>query len=303
MHLHRSLYTVPAVQYVKVVKNIRRYAQIAVLVGIVIAMGGCMTFRKSDRALEREFSESEANTVRIHRVEIGERDVRYVEAGEDTGILYFFIHGAPGSLDDFLEYVVDPTMQNAGRLVSFDRPGYGYSGFGRSERSMERHAQIAFELLQKVKGDDRVVVVSHSYGGTVALRMAVDYPGVVDRYVLIAPSVSAEDEIIFWFNRPAESVLINWMLPRAWRVANAEKTSQVENLRGIAQRLGRVEDKVVLIHGTKDSLVPVEHAYFLDRALGPDLIETTILEDEDHFLIWSHFNELRTRLLSYAAES
>ena len=257
-----------------------------------------MTFRKSDRALKREFSEE--GTERIVHTTIDDRPIRYVEAGVDTGVLYFFIHGAPGSLDDFLAYVVDPGMQATGRLVSYDRPGYGYSRFGDAVESMEEHAGIAMRLLESVRGDDRVVVVSHSYGGTVALRMATDYPGAVDRYILLAPSASAEDERIFWFNKPTSRPIVRWMVPRAWRVANVEKMAQRANLREIGDRLHRITDPLLVVHGTDDRLVPVEHAYFLKENVSPNVLEVRILENQDHFLIWGErYEPMRSLILEW----
>jgi pimeloyl-ACP methyl ester carboxylesterase len=294
----RTLYQNATRSYLESLKN--RIRIVTALALATLLLGSCMTFRKSDRKLEREFGDD--GNERIERTQIGDREIRYVESGTDTGVLFFFIHGAPGSLDDFLEYVIDPQLQTAGRLVSFDRPGYGYSRFGDAEPSMGEHARVAMELLSRVRGEDRVIVVSHSYGGTVALRMAVDYPGAIERYVLLAPSASAEDEIIFWFNRPASRAVVRWMLPRAWRVANVEKMAQRDNLRAIEQRLDRVSDRVVLIHGTDDSLVPVEHAYFLADAVPAPLLEAHILEEEDHFFIWRRYEEVRSQLLSLAAD-
>jgi pimeloyl-ACP methyl ester carboxylesterase len=273
-----------------------RVAVLAVLAAI--ALGGCMNFRMNDRRIENQFSDP--SEVHTRHVRIAGRPIRYVESGSDTGVLFFFIHGAPGSLDDFIEYAASPRLQRAGRLISYDRPGYGYSDFGRPLASMEEHARIAMRLVEELRGDDRVIVVAHSFGGTVALRMAVDYPGRVERYIVLAASASAEDEVIFWFNRPVSSPVINWAVPRAWRVANAEKLAQRENLRLIAEKLDGIADPLLVVHGTTDRLVPVAHAEFLRRRAPAHLTTVEILEDTGHMFIWEEVEFVTSLLLESA---
>lgn len=251
-----------------------------------------MTFRKSDGALRRA-----SVSIEIHRTRVDGREIRYAESGDPAGPLLFFIHGAPGSLDDFLDYLNDEELREAFYMVSYDRPGYGYSGFGDAMGSMAEHGAIAAELIAKLRDGREVFVVGHSYGGTVALELAAASPGLVSRYVLLAPSASAEDERIFWFTDPVEWGVVNWLVPRAWRVANAEKTSQRENLRDLQRSLAAIEDPIRLIHGTEDTLVPIAHAYYLQRELSSEVLATRILDGRDHFLVWNEYALIKEELL------
>lgn len=259
---------------------------------VALGMGSCMTFRMSDRELTRRMPHDGAFAIR--RTTIDDRPIRYVESGTDTGVLILFIHGAPGSLDDFIDYVADPALQVLGRLVSYDRPGYGYSDFGRPLTSMAEHAKVARLFAESVRRPgERLVVVGHSYGGTVALQMAVDYPGFADRYLLLAASMSSDDEPYFWFNRPVSWRAVNWAVPRAWRVANAEKMAQRDNLRRLDERLGRIADPVLVVHGDEDQLIPVSHAEFIASRASDPPVTVQILEGEGHLLIWRSYETVR----------
>ncbi|MDG1711994.1 MAG: hypothetical protein P8H51_07005 [Flavobacteriaceae bacterium] len=38
----------------------------------------------------------------------------------------YFIHGVPGSSDNFNNYLIDSLLNTKANLISFDRLGYGY---------------------------------------------------------------------------------------------------------------------------------------------------------------------------------
>lgn len=105
--------------------------------------------------------------------------IRYVDH-PGTGIPVLFIHGQPGSTYDF-----DPVRPFlAGhRVITYDRPGYGWSTGGYHRLAVQVAAIHALLAHLRV---DRVVIVGHSYGGTIALAYAEAYPDQVAGLVLVA---------------------------------------------------------------------------------------------------------------------
>lgn len=121
----------------------------------------------------------------------GER-IHYVERGEGRPIL--FIHGLGGTL----HHMRRPLMEEFGdgfRLIALDRPGSGYStrAAGRDGRLSEQARFIAGFIDEL--GLDRPLLVGHSLGGAIALRVALDYPDKVSGLALLSPLTQHEGEM------------------------------------------------------------------------------------------------------------
>lgn len=76
------------------------------------------------------------------------------------------------------------------RCLSFDMPGHGGSGPWNPARDDHTHVlEVAQALLSRFDGP--VDVIGHSYGGTVALRLALEDPVRIRRLVLLEPVLFA----------------------------------------------------------------------------------------------------------------
>jgi pimeloyl-ACP methyl ester carboxylesterase len=120
--------------------------------------------------------------------------VHYLELGEGEPIVFF--HGNGAMLQDFASSGLLDLAAKSHRVIAFDRPGFGYSD-RPADRAWTPAAQAklfhdVFAKLAIVKP----VVVGHSWGTLVAMRLAVDYPQDVARLVLLSgyfyPSARAD---------------------------------------------------------------------------------------------------------------
>ncbi|PPF66469.1 alpha/beta hydrolase [Rathayibacter tritici] len=120
------------------------------------------------------------------------------EGGDRVVVL---AHPAPGSSD----FDPDPeaTARQGVRLLSFDRPGYGASslltdldpaGAGAGASPEQAAADIA-EYLASV-GIASIAAAGWSAGGRVALALAANYPGLVERVAVIG--TPAPDDAVPW---------------------------------------------------------------------------------------------------------
>ncbi|CAM9935535.1 unnamed protein product, partial [Phaeothamnion confervicola] len=116
------------------------------------------------------------------------------------------LHGFAGSTSSFDEIM--PALAQRARVISFDRPGFGLTErvfpptvantalpwascvqtLGEDPYSAEFAAKIAWGILDRLAIDD-TVVVAHSLGAQVALRVARMRPHSVRALVLAAPAV------------------------------------------------------------------------------------------------------------------
>lgn len=105
--------------------------------------------------------------------------LRVYQRGSGQDVL--LIHGSPGSVEDFL-----PVFSGLGgrfRLTAYDRPGHGFSG-DLGKYSPSANAEVAEALMTKLDMHD-TIVVGHSYGGSIALALALRKPSRASAYVVL----------------------------------------------------------------------------------------------------------------------
>lgn len=105
--------------------------------------------------------------------------LRVAQSGAGRDLL--LIHGSPGSLEDWQPIV--ERLAGSFRVTAYDRPGHGESAL-RPRVSVADNAEVAAALIQ-VLGLEQVTVVGHSYGGAVALALALERPRHVEAYVSV----------------------------------------------------------------------------------------------------------------------
>ena len=116
------------------------------------------------------------------KVEINSRMIRYYQTGNGEDIL--FIHGSMGSVEDW--ETLYPLLKDRYRVTAIDRPGMGFSDIKENDYTIEGNAKIAREIIKKLDLKN-VIIVGHSYGGAIALKMAIDYDENIKGYLLLAP--------------------------------------------------------------------------------------------------------------------
>lgn len=208
------------------------------------------------------------------------------------------IHGSPGDWSGYLEYMRRGDLLERADVIAVDRPGYGASNAGLALPDLKAQAASLAPLLRRLAAVGPVLVVGHSYGGPVAVRLAVDYPDAVAGLVLIAASVDPELEEWRWFNRVAEWPPVQWMLPAAWNVSNAEIKPLRADLLLMQPAWSGIRQPVAIVHGGEDTLVPIGNADFAREALRQSVIVRDYLyPDENHFILWERLDLLVPILL------
>ncbi|EAY30851.1 alpha/beta fold hydrolase [Microscilla marina] len=259
---------------------------------------GCMKMRVNDSEIKAYFSKK-TTPVKIKRYKVGKRVIRYIATGADTLPMVIFVHGAPGGLEAFNAFLADSALKGKAHLVSVDRPGYGYSNYGKSVPSIQKQAELLKPLLDSNRSGYPAILVGHSYGGPIIAKMAVLYPKQVAALVLAAPAIDPAHEKIFWISYPADWLLIRLIVPRGFRVANDEKLSHVDELEQMYDDWYKLRLPVTYIHGKRDIVVPFANAAFAKRMIRNAPLEMIIDKKMNHFIPWTHPQYIRTALLKY----
>ena len=62
--------------------------------------------------------------------------------------------------------------------------------------------------------------------------------------------------------------------------------------------LKNITSAVIIIHGTKDPLVPYSNMAFMNKTfVNAKSIENISIENANHFIPWEHYGEIRDALL------
>jgi pimeloyl-ACP methyl ester carboxylesterase/CRP-like cAMP-binding protein len=118
---------------------------------------------------------------------INGRKIHFVEEGQPNRQVALLIHGWSSSW-----YAMSPLLglvSQRFRAISVDLPGYGKSPPLPERATIPAYADLMADFVEQVT-DGPVVLVGHSMGGMTCLTMALRYPALVERMVLIGPTIS-----------------------------------------------------------------------------------------------------------------
>src|SRR5215213_1147302 len=95
----------------------------------------------TDKQLEQFFRENNIKGS-VHYYTAEGRKLRYIAMGEDHLPTLFFIHGSPANVIMYEDYYKDPVLKQNFKIYAVDRPGYGGSGYGQPEPSIQKQAAM-----------------------------------------------------------------------------------------------------------------------------------------------------------------
>lgn len=138
-----------------------------------------------------------------------ERESIWTPCGDPILIL----HGLVAAAETFTK--VGDLLPPHRRIVAVDLPGSGFSERPRaSDASFSGVAATIHEVIVAL-GMAKPVVLGHSYGGAIALRLAVSFPDTVRGLILLAPAhpfSHREDALVrFYLSPPGR--LLAYLLP------------------------------------------------------------------------------------------
>ena len=230
----------------------------------------------------------------------------YGQAGNPAVVL---LHHGLGSLESWSEQVA-PLVSAGYYVIAYDRWGYGRSD-PRGERispTFETDREDLRALLFALSLD-RVILVGHSDGGTIALYHAAGDPAQVARLVVVAAHVYIEPRMeagiegvrSAYEDRPgfreglrrlhgdnAQAVFDNWFY--GWR--------RSENLSwDMRPELARIACPALVVQGMEDEHARPQHARDLAAAI-PNA-ELWLVEGADHMLPQNTPQAFNRRLLDF----
>ncbi|MBD2752673.1 alpha/beta fold hydrolase [Spirosoma validum] len=261
----------------------------------VLVVAWFVDSRQSDQELAEEF-QGQLIHPSVHYYQVNERSgvprtIRFMETpalrGDSTLPVVLFVHGAPSSLSFFNEFFKDSTLLNRAQLVAVDRPGYGYSDFGRVETSIIRQAELLQPLIDRYRKAPYLMVVGSSYGGSVSARLAMNNPGRVNHVVFVSSALGPGLERTYSISYLADSPLIHWGVPPLLRLANDEKLAHREALEAILPDWPKIRSNITMLHGQRDDLVYPTNVSFAQQHLVNARVKQFLLPENRHDIVFN----------------
>jgi pimeloyl-ACP methyl ester carboxylesterase len=270
---------------------------------LIVLMDSCLQFRMSKKEINSYFEKKEKKGT-LHQYEFDHQKINYLKVGDEELPLVVFVHGSPGSLSAFIDFMADTVLLSKAQLITVDRPGFGESNFGYGEKSMARQSSVLKPLIEKNKLSRRVILVGHSMGGPVISRMAMDYPELIDGLVIVAGSIDPDLEPNeTWFRAPLATPFLRWILPRSFRASNQEIYHLKPELQEMLPLWEKIKASTIIIQGKKDVLVDPANAQFAKKMIVNAPVELMMIDEMNHFVPWSNPELIREAILKVISSS
>lgn len=279
----------------RVVKKWKIVCITAIIAWLVMAQA-CMKFRISDSTARERFLNSGVVLTTANYVTNG-FTLHYAKTGNDTLPTLFFIHGSPGAWNAFERFMRDPILLKKYRMVSIDRPGFGYSQFGAA-MNLEDQVDIITSFIQSLNNRQPIYGIGHSLGGPLAAKLEMNTPGLFSGLVLLAASVDPAEEKKERWRYVLDKTPLMYFIPGAFRPSNRELIYLKDDLILLEHQWNLVQCPVWIVHGNKDTFVPVGNATYADEKLTAASRKTLLLLDgARHFLPWEQYEDVRKVLM------
>jgi pimeloyl-ACP methyl ester carboxylesterase len=267
------------------------------LIAELIFAQSCMKFRISDIEAKEKFSKAGVELITA-TVKVQDFNMHFAKTGNDSLPTLFFVHGSPGSWNAFERYMQDKELLAKYRMISIDRPGFGYSDFNHA-KNLEEQSQLISPLIKQFANDKPIYAVGHSLGGPMVVKLQVDNPGLFTGLVLLAASVDPAAENPEKWRPVLYKTPLNYFVPGAMRPSNQELWYLKKDLKELDKHWNKITCPVWIVHGDKDSFVPVSNVdYIKAKLITNKNVSVKILHDARHFIPWEQYGDIKETLLS-----
>ena len=266
----------------------------------LIVLQGC--FDSSEIAKSKKLAESLYLSGKVSSHQIIEKNfsLHYISSASDADLALVFIHGTPGTWRVFAPQLQDARLLRSAQLISIDRPGWGDSAMkkGHMETSLNKQSKLIAPLLKKLRlQNKKVVLVGHSIGATIAPKIAITHPDLVDAVVSLSGDLSEEYFRKPWYNGIASWRLFHAIMPRDVCFASDEVLAMPKNLARLANQWENLDTPFWVVQGGKDSSVDPRNADFAEALVTQNEVKVVFISDAGHLVHLTHADKINGLLL------
>jgi pimeloyl-ACP methyl ester carboxylesterase len=193
-----------------------------------------------------------------------------------AGPAFVLVHGIGVSSRYFRPLAIE--LAKHGSVFLVDLPGYGAAPDPRTEVTLAGHADAVASFVRSIAASE-VVLVGHSMGAQVAVTLAERHPGLIERLVLVGPTMEPGRRTAFQaigrllLDGTREPPAVNGIVFTDY-VFRAGPPYTIRQLPlvlddALDERIAGVDIPMLVVRGTRDPIVSSPWARLLaDRAAG-----------------------------------
>lgn len=213
----------------------------------------------------------EADALNTETITVGNLALNVATVGSGTPVV--LLHGFSGDFNNWL-FVIEG-LKGAAKIIAPDLPGHGSSSKDVGDGSIKSFADAVVGVLKSLDITE-TIVVGHSFGGAVAMQLALDHPGLVSQLGLICPA-----------GLPGGTLDETFLtaIVEAEKVREVKKALQplVKNSDAISRDMVNGVTRAIRIDGARDALGRIKEQMLKGPELGglkarlADLPPTTVI--------------------------
>lgn len=252
-------------------------------------------FRRTDNQTKRFIKRHQKNLVpEIYYSRVNGKNLRIISIGDTALPTTLMVHGSPSSATEFEMFLKDSLLVSKTRLLIVEKPGYGFSDFGKVDTNILGIAETIIKVSQPFIGYKKYNVLGNSYGGPVAAAIAAMDSDRVEKLILTASSLAPNEEKIYGISHHLHKKWLSWAIPKVFKMANVEKLSHHNALLELQPYLKSIKAKVWMIHGSDDHLIYLSNTDYAKKWMtNAAAFDLTVIKGGHHPLYWFKTEEVK----------
>ncbi len=232
----------------------------------------------------------------------------YFKTRSEQAPVLLFLHGWRSNGKIWEKVIAKITEYN---IYAIDFPGFGASEIPKKDFYLKDYADIIDSFIKK-NNLNNIIIIGHSFGGRVGIKLASDNPGYLKKLVLVDSAgiiIKKHDfkKIIAKLVKPIFKLpFLSAVRIKIYQSMGAEDYLATPKLKqtfvnivneNLTSLLPRIKIPTLLIWGDKDKDTPLEYARIIEKKiLGSKLV---ILKDAGHFSFLDKKEEFVKELINF----
>jgi pimeloyl-ACP methyl ester carboxylesterase len=234
------------------------------------------------------------------------------------GPVVFILHGWGASADSWIR-VGRSIAQQGFRVIIPDLPGFGKSAKPQKVWNLDDYCNFVTSFID-VLGYKKVILIGHSFGGRIAIKLATKNPQRIEKLILVSaagirPKKRFKDYVAVFLARASKpfSGLPGFNLVRKLFYKKFLKKTDYFRAKGIMKEvfkkviredlepfLKKIEPKTLIVWGSEDKITPLADGLKMKKEIKGS--ELTILKGVEHALNLKAPTLLSERILEFIKE-
>ncbi len=207
-----------------------------------------------------------------------------------------FLHGWRSDSSVWLKFLDSNKFKNY-EIYLIDQPGYGKSEIPKQPFDLEKYAKIVYRFIKELK-IEKPIIIGHSFGGAVLIKLASMYPDILKSMVLIGASGIRKKEIKkTLFKIIAKSIspffkpkFMHGLRMSLYRMIGSDDYVAAPHLKetylniikeDLTEDLKKIKNNTLLIWGEKDKDTPLEDGLLMSKNIKNSKLN--IIKGAGHF--------------------